>query len=99
MVGQVGVDGPHAVSLVEPILDDVPDPVPVHLHVMAVTIALETRWKNNCATSSHALVRNEVALYHCFLYYPFLSISLRFVSSSYKSEDFVLLSGFSLSPN
>ena len=58
VVGQVGVDGRHAVNPVQQVLKNDPEPVLVHLHVMAGTVALETRGKNNSATSSHALVRN-----------------------------------------
>ena len=58
MVGQVGVDGPHVVSLVEPVLNNVPDPVPVHLHVMAGDHAQEQRGKRKSAISRRALVRN-----------------------------------------
>jgi len=35
VVGQVGVDGQHALSPVEPVLKNVLEPVPVPLHVMA----------------------------------------------------------------
>ena len=59
MAGQVGVDGLRAVNPVELVLNNVLEPVPVQPHVMAGAIALETRCQNNCATNSHALVRNE----------------------------------------
>ena len=59
MVGQNGVAGLHALSPVELVPKNVLEPVLVPLHFMAETLALETRGKNNCATSSHALVRNE----------------------------------------
>jgi len=55
VVGQVGVDGLHALSPVEPVPKNVLEPVLVPLHVMAGTFALETRGKNYCATSSYAL--------------------------------------------
>lgn len=57
MVGQVGLAGLNVVNPVEEALKNVPEPVQVHLRVMAGTIALETRGKNNSVTSSHALVR------------------------------------------
>ena len=59
VVGQNGVAGLHALSPVELVPKNVLEPVPVPLHFMAETLALETPGKNNCATSSHALVRNE----------------------------------------
>ena len=62
MVGQVGVDGLHALSPVELVPKNVLEPVPIPLHVMAGTLALETRGKSNRATSNHALVRNEFFL-------------------------------------
>lgn len=76
VVGQVGVAGPHAVNPVQPVLKNVPELARVHLPVMAGTIALETRGKNNCVTSSDALVRNEIELYHCFSFIiPFVNFS------------------------
>ena len=66
MVFLAGVDGLHAVSPVESVPKNVLEPVPVHLHVMAGIFALETRGKNKCATSSHALVSNELFVVHYF---------------------------------
>jgi len=74
VVGQVGVDGPHALSPVEPVHKNVLEPVPVPHHVMAGTFALETRGKNNCATSSHALVGNELFVVHYFFFVNFFKI-------------------------
>ena len=62
MVGQVGVDGLHALSPVELVPKNVLEPVPIPLHVMAGTLALGTRGKSNRAMSNHALVRNEFFL-------------------------------------
>ena len=59
VVGQNGVAGLHVLSPVELVPKNVLEPVPIPLHVMAGTLALETRGKSNRATSNHALVRNE----------------------------------------
>ena len=80
MVGQVGVDGLHALSLVDPVPKNVLEPVPVPLHVMAGTIALETRGKNNCATSCHALVRNELFLLHYLFFVHYFKICFLLIS-------------------
>ena len=58
MVGQVGVDGLYALSPVELVPKNVLELVPIPLHFMAGTLALETLGKSNRATSSHAQVRN-----------------------------------------
>ena len=58
MVGQVGVDGPHAVNPVAVAPDNVLEPVPVPLHVMAGDHAQEQRGKRKSAISRRALVRN-----------------------------------------
>jgi len=74
VVGQVGVDGPHAVNPAEPVLKNVLELVPAPLHVMAGTFALETRGENNCATRSHVLVGNELFLVHYFFFVNFVDI-------------------------
>jgi len=80
VVGQVGVNGVHALSPVIPVLKNVLEPVPVPLHVMAGTFALETRGKNNCATRSHALVRNELFVVHYFFFVNFFKICFLLIS-------------------
>ena len=80
MVGRVGVGGRHARSPVDPVPKNVLEPVPVPLHGMAGTIALETRGKNNCATSSHALVRNELFSPSLSVLCPLLKICFLLIS-------------------
>ena len=58
VVGQVGVDGPHAVNPVAVAPDNVLEPVPVPLHVMAGDHAQEQHGKRKSAISRRALVRN-----------------------------------------
>ena len=78
VVGQVGGAGANAVSHVEQALKNVPEPVRVHLHVMAGTIALEIRGKNNSVTSSHALVR-IVPIFFFVMHHLIKSIRCSFV--------------------
>ena len=59
VVGQVGVDGLHAVNPAAEVPKNVLEPVPVHLHVMAGDHAQEQRGKRKRATSRRALVRNK----------------------------------------
>ena len=59
MVGQVGVDGPHAINLVAVVPKNVLEPVPVPLHIMAGDHAQEQRGKRKSAISRRALVRNK----------------------------------------
>ncbi|KAL9971562.1 hypothetical protein ACROYT_G017737 [Oculina patagonica] len=55
VVGQVGVDGLHAVNPVQLVFKNVPETARVHLRVTAGTIAMETRGKTKRATNNHAL--------------------------------------------
>ena len=83
MVGQVGVDGPHAVNPVAVAPNNVLEPVPVPLHVMAGDHAQEQHGKRKSAISRRALVRNmtySTSSYHaCTVLGPFLH-SLRGIS-------------------
>lgn len=59
MVGQVGMDGPHAVNPVAVVPKNVLEPVPVPVHFMAGDHAQEQRGKRKSAISRRALVRNK----------------------------------------
>ena len=76
VVGQVGVDGPHAVNPVELVLKNVLEHVPVLLHVMAGDHAQEQRVKHKRATSMHVPVRSGTfsvaASSDCTVLGPFL---------------------------
>ena len=90
VVGQVGVDGPHAVNPVAVVRKNVLEPVPVPLHVMVGDHAQEQRGKRKSAISRRALVRNitySTSSYNAFTVLgPFLlslcGISLFFPSQS-----------------
>jgi len=56
VVGQVGVDGPHAINLVAVVPKNVLEPVPVPLHIMAGDHAQEQRGKRKSAISRRALL-------------------------------------------
>jgi len=56
VVGQVGVDGPHAVNPVAVVPKNVLEPVPVPLHVMAGDHAQEKHGKRKSAISRRALL-------------------------------------------
>ena len=89
MVGQVGVDGPHAVNPAERVPKNVLEPVPVPLHVMAGDHVQEQRGKHKRATSGHALVRSgkfsAASCNDCTVLGPFLrSIRMCFFSQSKK---------------
>jgi len=58
VVGQVGVDGPHAVNPVAVVPKNVLEPVPGPVHVMAGDHAQEQHGKRKSAISRRALVRN-----------------------------------------
>ena len=59
VVGQVGVDGLHALSPVELVPKNVLEPVPVHLHFTAGDHAQEQRGKHKRATNRRAPVSSE----------------------------------------
>ena len=58
VLGQVGVDGPHAANLVELALNNVLDPAVTRGHIMEDDIVLVHAGEIICATHNRALVRN-----------------------------------------
>jgi len=91
VVGQVGVDGPHAVNPVAVVPKNVLEPVPGPVHVMVGDHAQEQHGKRKSAISRRALVRNKTystsSYNSCTVLGPFLhSLCGIFAFSPSQSE-------------